>query len=294
MAPDQNAPADATSAVPTADRPAIEPPRKPVEVDGSRILDEGRSAFSRVRIRQDGHLRTLAFVGDNDRESIQSGIDMREPDRLYYGYSEAMFLTHAVVPSVKRVLIVGLGGGSMLRFLRRHFPAVEIDAVEIDPEVIRMAERWFGVRSGTRTRIIEADGVEFITQSKERWDAIYMDVFWAFDAEQTDASGIPKRFKTLEFLRALAPRLRPGGVVALNLHHKSSFSQHMALLREAFPSVAAFKVPRDTNRVVLTSPEPNAFDAPESMISAAEDLDRRMDLGFSLAKIVKQRVPDPG
>jgi spermidine synthase len=294
LAPEEQAPARDTSVVPVSDRPAIETPPGPVEVDGSRVLDEAESDFSRIRVRQHGHVRTLAFVGAHDREAIQSGIDVREPDRLYYGYSEAMFVTHAVVPKVERVLIVGLGGGSMVRFLRRHFPEGEVDAVEIDPEVIRMAEKWFGVRPGARTRIIEADGIEFMARSQERWDVIYMDVFWAADAKRTDASGIPTRFKTLGFLRSLIPRLRPGGVVALNLHHKSSFPKHMALLREVFTSVATFKVPRDTNRVVLTSPEANAFDAADSMLSAAKDLDQRKDFGFSLAKIVKMRVPDPG
>ena len=102
------------------------------------------SDFSRIRVRRDGDVRALTFVRDDGQEVVQSRVNLTEPQTLVSPYAHGMFASYLYQPQPRRVLIIGLGGGAMVRFLTHHEPQVQIDAVEIDPAVVRLADQYFG------------------------------------------------------------------------------------------------------------------------------------------------------
>ena len=83
------------------------------------------SAFSRIRVRRDGDVRALTFVRDNGQEAVQSRVNLTAPHTLMAPYTRAMFAGYLYQPHPRRVLIVGLGGGAMVRFLTHHESLVQ-------------------------------------------------------------------------------------------------------------------------------------------------------------------------
>ena len=145
------------------------------------------------------------------------------------------------------MLIVGLGGGAMVRFLTHHDPQVQIDAVEIDPAVVRLADQYFDVRSGGNVRVHTADAVAFMESTTDRYDLILMDAFLR-PSSDTDATGVPTGLKTLAFLGRLKQALAPGGVVAFNVNEHASMADDIAAVTTAFGRAAVYRCPPSTIR----------------------------------------------
>jgi spermidine synthase len=208
------------------------------------------SDFSRIRIRRDGDVRALTFVRDNGEEAVQSRIDLNAPQTLVSPYARSMFASYLYQPQPRRVLVVGLGGGAMVRFLTHHQPDVQIDAVEIDPAVVRLADQYFGVRTGGNVRVHTADAFSYIETTADRYDVIFMDAFLRPSAD-TDMTGVPSRLKTQEFLGRLKQTLAPGGVVAFNVNEHDRMADDIASVAAVFGHAVVYHSPPAENRVVI-------------------------------------------
>lgn len=253
------------------------------------VIHEVRSDFSLIRVRERGTVRSLLFVDEAGREQCQSSVDLANPGRLELAYSRGIFLSFLVRHPQDHVLILGLGGGGMVRFLNHHFPGTVVEAVEIDPAVVDIASSHFGLIDGPTTRLQTADAFDFIASGEGTFDAIYFDAF----LRAPEASGLEektRRLKTREFLGQVRDRLAPGGVVAFNLIAADPRTgEDLAAIREIFPGVARFAIPKSGNQVVIASREATALDQAFLTMRAAE-LDDLLDLGFSLTDLVRGRI----
>ena len=225
-------------------------------MSSARVLGELEheevSPFSRIRIRRDGDVRALTFVRDNGQEAVQSRVNLSSPHTLMSPYARSMFGSYLYQPQPRRVLIVGLGGGAMVRFLTHHEPHVIIDAVEIDPVVVRLADQYFGVRSGGNVRVHTADAVKFVEAASERYDLILMDAFLR-PSDDTDTTGVPTRLKTQHFLGQLKRALTPGGVVAFNVNEHDTMADDIAAVAAVFGGVAIYRSPPADNKVLIAT-----------------------------------------
>lgn len=251
-----------------------------------QLEHEEVSAFSRIRVRRDGDVRSLTFVRDNGQESVQSRVSLTAPGTLLSPYAHAMFASYLYQPEPQRVLIVGLGGGAMVRFLSVHAPQVHIDAVEIDPVVVRLADEFFGVRSAANIRVHTADAVAFVESVVERYDLILMDAFLRPSGD-TDTTGVPTRLKTLAFLGRLKQALAPGGVVAFNLNEHARVDDDIAAVTTAFGHAVVYRCPPASNKVVIATVGALPTDAlVHARIGA---LDPRFQGALSFADVVRNR-----
>ena len=126
---------------------------------------------------------------------------------------KAMPVGLAFVKEPKRVLIVGLGGGTIPGFLHKHYPETSIDAVDIDPDVVDVAKRFFGFREDATMKAHVTDGRRFIEECKEPYDVIFLDAF--------GSDSIPYHLATREFLQAVRRATKPDGVVLGNVWSSS-------------------------------------------------------------------------
>jgi len=251
-----------------------------------QLEHEEVSAFSHIRVRRGGDVRTLTFVRDNGQEVVQSRVNLAAPHTLVSPYARSMFASYLYQPQPRRVLIVGLGGGAMVRFLTHHEPQVHIDAVEIDPAVVRLADEYFGVRSGGNVRVHAADGVAFVESTADSYDLIFMDAFLR-PSSDTDATGVPTRLKTQEFLGRLKQALAPGGVVAFNVNEHDGMADDIADVAAAFGHVAVYRCPpADNTRVVIASEGGATDDEMRARIGA---LDARFGGALSFADVLRNR-----
>src|SRR5436309_2619866 len=136
-----------------------------------------KSDYSRIRVTREGNVRTLWFIRDNGDEVIESQQDLARPHELLLDYTRFMFLSYLFRPKQEKVLIVGLGGGSMVHFLKHYDPKVKVDVVEIDPAIVKLADKYFGVRTGGNITIHTQDAFQFLKTTKDKYDVIYMDAF---------------------------------------------------------------------------------------------------------------------
>lgn len=248
----------AGEAVATADHPA-------------GVLElETRSGYSHIRIRRRGDIRTLMFVRDNGYEALQSQVDLGEPRAPRFDYMKFFAASFLLVPRPKAVLIVGLGGGGMVHFLRHVSPDLQIDVVEIDPVVARLAEQYFGVRQDGRTRIIIGDGLKYLAETQNRYDVIYLDAYLKPSAD-TDGEGAPLSLRTQQFYRSVQSRLSAGGLVAFNLNNHAGLTDDIRNIVATFPQIYAF--PLVNEAVVLGSTDAARISAGEFERRAGE-LDR--------------------
>ncbi|HWI18234.1 MAG TPA: fused MFS/spermidine synthase, partial [Vicinamibacterales bacterium] len=250
------------------------------------VEHEETSAFSKIRIRRDGDVRAMTFVRDNGQEAVQSRVNLKEPQTLLSPYAHGMFASYLYQPQPRRVLIVGLGGGAMVRFLTHHEPQVQIDAVEIDPVVVQLADKFFDVRSGGNVRVHTADAVKFVEATTERYDVILMDAFLRPSGD-TDTTGVPTRLKTLEFLGRLKQILAPGGVIAFNVNEHASMADDIASVATAFGHAVVYRCPPSQNKVVVAVEGALATD--DEVRARVTALDARFGGALSFAEILRNR-----
>lgn len=160
--------------------------------------------YHRIRIEEDDEARYMYF----DR-TLQSAMNLKDPTALRLIYSRYTSLGFAFRPDAKKMLLIGLGGGSIPKKLNKEFPNLEIDAVEIDPEVIKMAKDHFNVRESKNLRLHAQDGRLFLTRTHNQYDIIMLDAYF------TDA--MPFHLATKQFFELAQKKLTPNGVVVANL-----------------------------------------------------------------------------
>ena len=209
-----------------------------------RLVHAERSLYREVLVYENGDVRCMCFTR-NCRVGRQSCMDTRHPDRIVMNYPKMMLGALFVNPPPQSVLIIGLGGGTIPRTLRQLLPDTQVDVVEIDPAVVRVASRYFGFVASDKTRVIESDGRVYVKRAlrgTQRYDLIMLD---AFDHEY-----IPEHLLTQEFLQEVKSLLAPGGVLAANTFSSSGLYEHESVTYEkVFEKF--FNLKRE-NRVIVT------------------------------------------
>ena len=171
---------------------------------GERVIFRKDTQYHRLWVTEDAEERTLRF----DR-SRQSAMYLDDPYETSFQYPNYLHLVMAAKPDAKRVLIVGLGGGSLVKRMLRDYPETKIDVVEIDPVVVDVAKKYFELPDDPRLRIFTEDGRRFIKASKDTYDIIVMDAYYA--------DALPFHLTTEEFFKQAKARLAPDGVLAYNV-----------------------------------------------------------------------------
>ena len=212
------------------------------------VIYEKASPHNTIIVTEDHRgLRTLLFERGGGRQSV---VKPGDPDHLELPYARVALAGLALCEEPRRMLVVGLGGGSLPMFLRTHYPAATIDVAEIDPDVVDVAKKFFGFVEDERMRAHVGDGRQFIEKAPPGdFDIIFLDAFGAHD--------VPKHLTTREFLQITRRALRPNGVVVSNVWRPASNPLYDAMARtyqEAFEELLILDVPGDVNNIFLALP----------------------------------------
>ena len=152
-----------------------------------------------------------------------------------------------------RVLVVGLGGGSLPNYIHATFPLSNVHVVELDPAIVRVASDQFAFKAGDRLTVSAADGINFIQETNEQFALVMLDV----DSKDI-SSGMscpPPAFLEPGFLSAVARVLGQGGMLVLNLVCRDSVlrSRVMAGLAEVWDGIVSYKLEEEVNEIVFCS-----------------------------------------
>ena len=163
-------------------------------------------------------------------ETIQSSMRIARPNDLELAYTRSMmgFLLFGAAPH--RVLLVGLGGGSLAKFIYHRMPEARCEALEINPEVVAVAWRWFHLPAGDgRFMIRVCDGADFLARPGPAYDAILVDGY--------DGHSQVEALSTREFYDTCRRRLDARGALVVNLWGSDrKFNDTLERIEAAFPA----------------------------------------------------------
>ncbi|XP_030627443.1 eEF1A lysine and N-terminal methyltransferase isoform X2 [Chanos chanos] len=154
------------------------------------------------------------------------------------------------------VLVVGLGGGSLPQFVRDFVPHVQVEVVELDPEVLEVAQTWFGFETDDRLKVTLGDGLQHISTLESEGDSYDVIIFDVDSKDPTlGMSCPPPAFVEMAVLERVRKLLTPRGVFMLNLVCRDSALRQAALadVRAVFPCVFSRSIEGEVNEVLLCS-----------------------------------------
>ncbi|MFT3707804.1 MAG: fused MFS/spermidine synthase [Archangium sp.] len=194
---------------------------------GPVVVHEERTAFQLIRVVDDGDRRCLRF--GEELQLNQSCRSLTHPERIELAYARVVLeRIEALQPVPQRVLIIGLGGASLPNALVAAHPHIAIDAVELDPQVIAVAEKYFAFVQTPTVRAHAGDGASFIADAAHRdarYDLVIMDAF--------DDDGIPPALYSRALLENVRTLLGERGTFIANTIETSS-GRELELTREVF------------------------------------------------------------
>jgi spermidine synthase len=231
--------------------------------------------------RRNQLIMTFQLKGWDYTESVTN---LEDPDDLPLHYSQVMTAASLLYPSeVKRILMIGLGGGSISTYYGRAMPDVHIDTVELDQRVIDVAKQYFALRETPRVRYIAADGRVFLNRSKDQYDLILLDAY--------RGGYVPFHLLTREFYTLVKSRLTPGGAVAFNVHDGTKlYHSTVRTLGEVFPTVDLY--PSGMGEVIATLSADPKFDR-SVLATRAAALQERYKFRYALPEVLKRRIANP-
>lgn len=174
----------------------------------AEVIFENYSAYHHILVEDQGQSRLLRF----DR-TVQSTMSLRDPSSGAFEYTDFFHVPMVFDPTIRSVLFIGLGGGSGPKAFLRDYPYAKIDVVEIDPMVVRVARKYFAVRTHPNLRIITQDGRTYLQRSPRIYGTIIVDAY----GSGPYGAFLPYHLSTQEFLKLAWRRLMNGGSVVYNV-----------------------------------------------------------------------------
>lgn len=194
---------------------------------------------ARPIVRRTRRYTSLQF----NRRDAQSRMLTAQPDLLLVDYTRSMMGVLLFVPQPRCIGMVGLGGGSQVKFCHRHLPRSRLEVVEIDPQVIALRRAFRVPDDDARLAVVQGDGADFVQQRRGRFDVLLVDGY--------DADGIAPSLSTQSFYDDCREALADGGVMSVNLYGDET-PAHIERIRHSFgDGMLVVDEPRMRNRVVF-------------------------------------------
>lgn len=252
-----------------------------------RIILETQSPYNTIVVSEDDQgLRILRFERFGARQSV---VKPGDPEHLELPYARVMIpLGFLAVEQPRSALVIGLGGGTIPSFLRKRFPRMRIDVVDIDPGVLEVASSHFGFREDALMRAHVQDGRRFVEETTERYDLVYLDGFG------TDS--VPPHLTTREFLSAVRAILTPQGAVIGNVWGRQVnrlYDSMVRTYRAVFDGLWVADVVGSGNKILIATPERRDH-AHYELVERAQRISRKLELRHSITEVIERNLRLPG
>ncbi|MFB0555725.1 MAG: spermidine synthase [Phycisphaerae bacterium] len=245
-----------------------------------KVLLEKESLYHYIRVVENGAIRRLQFrrSGSDYEESV---INIHQPLKFEMYYYTLMFAGFAHKQDPKRILFIGLGGGTLSMAIHHYFPKVPIDNIELDPDVVSVAKKYFGFKEDSLMKVYVRDGrvqVRRLLQDKMKYDIIFVDTF--------RGGYIPYHLTTKEFMECLKGLLTSDGVVVSNLRPGfESYHYHRRTFNAVFRNQYSYGSGSNVIVVVDAREKPPAQ---KDLLAAARRLQEEKHFTLELPDIIEE------
>ena len=202
-----------------------------------RVFDRADS----VDISEKDGVRSL-HLGSS---TVQSSMRLSDPVELVLSYTRAMMGFLLFMPEPARVTMIGLGGGSLPKFVRHHFPAARITVVENNPAVITAARTHFLVPDDDDTfSIVLGQGEHWVAEETNACDVLMID---GYNGRQQAGE-----LATEDFYAHARKAMSRDGVLVVNLWSSDrDYDVYVQRIERVFESVVTIPARRHGNVAVL-------------------------------------------
>lgn len=177
-------------------------------------------------------------------EWIQGAMRVSRPNALELAYTRDFMAALLLRPEAKRFLLIGLGAGSIAKFIYSHVPESHLIAVEINPRVLHVAREFFSLpEDHDRLEVLIEDGARYVRESTHKFDIIFVDGF--------DRHARVGALDTLAFYQACRARLWNDGLIAVNLFGRTMrFDASINRIARAFDDRIVVLPPSEGGNVI--------------------------------------------
>ena len=204
-------------------------------------LHSRHSPFHNIEISQQGNLRLL----HTDHQTVQSALNVDHPEQMPLPYMHAMMAGLLFQTPPKTCLLLGLGGGDLVRYLHHHLPACHVTAVEQDAQMVHISHQYFQRPRADNIAIHVDDAGEFIKQYQHPTDLLLIDLY---------GDKLPPLLDTAAFYDECHRALSSAGILAINLltSDAEEFKSIVWKIRRRFKQqTLCLSVPQYSNTVVI-------------------------------------------
>ncbi|HVK53551.1 MAG TPA: fused MFS/spermidine synthase [Burkholderiales bacterium] len=224
-----------------------------------------------VLVEEYAGMRLMSFDGDR----LQSAMKVSRPHELAVAYTQRMMSFLLFHPAPKRIVMIGLGGGSLAKFIHHAMPDTSTTIVEVDPRVLATARSHFHLpQDDDRLHVVIAEGSQYVATHRDHCDILIVDGF--------DSNGQAPSLCTPSFYDDCYAALRPGGMLVVNLFNfGKTVDVFLNRIRARFGgTVLTSSSSRDDNCVVFGFRDESTLLADSKLIERAEALKDRYELPF--------------
>jgi predicted membrane-bound spermidine synthase len=217
------------------------------------LIWSGESVYNRMLVFND-ESKGLRWLVMNDSKFSQT---IERVGGGGSGFYLDDFALGPVIAPAKSLLVLGMGAGGSIQVSREVAPEIEIDAVEIDPEVVRVAGEFFGLpQHDPKLHVHIADARPWLAEHPGKSDLVHIDLFQG-------GPYVPFYLTTVEFFRLVRSRMADGGMLILNVYDRSAGQELLeamgATMREVFPSIEKLSRP-DGNHILFAFAEKHGLE----------------------------------
>lgn len=259
-----------------------------VPAQADEVIYEKKSLYRNISVIDRGDRICMLFSTVRRVETQQSCQYKDDPDELVFDYAKMVMAGLLLNPEPERILIAGLGGGSIPDALHKLYPDARIDTVEIDPAVVKVAREYFDFRETDNMKVYVQDARVFVKRALHegrQYDFVLLDAF--------NGDYIPEHLMTKDFLLEVRRLLSDRGVLVANTFSSSRlYSNESVTYAAAFGWFLNLKKPH-TNRVIVTRKGPEL--TRDEVIDRAASWERDMErFGVDMFRMAHriQKEPD--
>ena len=241
------------------------------------LLESRESLYNNIFVYERGDLVIMQF-GKNSRFWTESVYDRSDPRALPVTYTRFLTIALAYPEVVNSLLEIGLGGGRTAAYVNLHMPDLKIHSVELDPDVVELAKRYFDLKPNDNFNISERDGRIHLVREKTRHDVIMVDAY--------RGPFVPFHMLTREFYMTAKRRLSDRGVIAQNIEPTTMlFDSAVATLSSVFDNVDLYPA---SGNVVAVAYDGDPISA-ETLEQRAASLQEKHDFKYALPDLLRKR-----
>ncbi len=240
-----------------------------------KTLHRGRGVANDLIVTQQGNTLTL-WAGSGLRHTV---LDLDAPHMPGLEYARNTLLALAFTPNADSILMLGLGGGSILHMLRAARPHAGVDAIEIDPAILQLARKFFRVGDSSWFKVYLEDAAVYLEHCRRRYDIILVDTYVG--------ASLAAQCTTREFFENARRSLSPHGVLVINWMSSDPQRYRRVLANVEAASGSVWQLHGYRSRNTLIFATARKVERAE-LLTAADRLERDMSFASAIAPLARR------